>query len=181
MPRIALIVALLVPLGAVRAIQQPAETPSKPGRELARGQTVILGTYRWDIETNKQEPRPGLDVWWEQFRSGDQYLTPMAGASLFVVENADFDKLTRDDLAKLKFGHDRLSNAVLLVNVVVAVRTVEGNLAKLKVIGYRDSHDLSFEEAKLIPPNHPTRTGPNIPKRHLEVSWVLYEKIGPAR
>jgi hypothetical protein len=81
----------------------------------------------------------------------------------------------------LKFGHDRLPNTVLKPNAVVALRTVEGNLAKLKVIGYRDSHDFSFDEAKLIPIGHLTRTRPNVPKRHLEVAWVLYEKVGPAR
>ena len=54
--------------------------------------------------------------------------------------------------------------------LVFAVRTGEGNFAKLKVIGYRDSHDFSFEDAKYIPPDLKTfvLSRPKIADRHLE-------------
>ena len=46
------------------------------------------------------------------------------------------------------------------------------------MIGYRDSHDFSFESAKLIPADRRavTVSRPNIPNYHLELRWVLWEK-----
>lgn len=60
------IVLMSVSVAAGHAVQEkPRER-----RELSRGQTVILGAYSWDIETNSQRGPARMGVWWEQVRAG---------------------------------------------------------------------------------------------------------------
>ena len=61
---------------------------------------------------------------------------------------------------------------------VVALRTNEGNFAKLKVVMYRELHDFSFPEAKLLDAEWKAFVlkRPNTKNYHLEVEWVLYRK-----
>ena len=116
---------------------------------------------------------------WEQIGPDKQYLMPLAGAGLVLLADLDFDKLTRDDLAKVKFGRDGLANTLLVPGAIVGVRTVEGNLAKVKVVQHTNS-----PVARAVPTPSSRRAAegqPGSPKRHLEVVWVLYEKGGPAR
>ena len=68
-----------------------------------------------------------------------------------LVVDVPFEKLSGDDLRKLTYQSDAISNTSLKPGTVLAVRTSEGNFAKLKIFGYRDSHDFSFDDAKFIP------------------------------
>jgi hypothetical protein len=143
------------------------------------GQTVILGTWTWDIETNKQGNKKGADVWWEQVTDKERFLVPQNGAGLIVVLGKKaFDKITQVDLAALSYSDKKLASDSLAPGTVVALRTTEGNLAKLKVVKYRELHDFSFPEAKLL--DEKTRAfflkHPNRKNYHIEVEWVLYRK-----
>ena len=178
-----LAIALCVVLHAQVPRPEPIVKPSgTPGRELARGQTVLLATFGWDIETDKQTGfgPSGPDVWWEQVRAGVQNLAPRGPFVRLakVTDPTDFEKLTFETASALPYSSDAIPNSFLLPGAMVAVITTEGNHAKLKVIGYRDSHDFSFESAKILAPDLRDRmtARPNIPKSHLEVSWVLWEK-----
>ena len=146
--------------------------------ELARGQTVILGTYFWDVEANTQQRSETTDVFWQQVRPGVQNLEPRYPAGLAIVTDVPFEKISRDYLKTLKYSVTPIPNTSLKPGTVLGLRTTEGNFAKLKVVGYRSSHDFSFESAKLIPPERQAdmRARPIVESRHLEVSWVLYEK-----
>src|SRR5262249_51173321 len=53
--------SLLAFVAAV-ALAVPARGDEKQGDEPTKGQTVILGTWTWDIETNKQGVDQGADV-----------------------------------------------------------------------------------------------------------------------
>jgi hypothetical protein len=153
--------------------------------EPVKGQTVILGTWTWDIETNKQGGDvKGVDVRWEQATATEQYLVPLNGAGLIVFDKKkEFEKITREDLAELKYSDEKLANDALAPGTVVALRTNEGNFAKLKVVKYRELHDFSFPEAKLL--NEAMKEfmlkSPNTKKYHIEVEWVLYRKAPPAK
>jgi hypothetical protein len=83
-----------------------------------------------------------------------------------------------DDLAALAYSSDPVPNSFLTPGAVVGLRTNEGNLAKLKVLGSRDSHDFSFEPAKSLPAALRTAMSarPNRPNYHLGISWVLWRK-----
>jgi hypothetical protein len=165
--------------------QQPSAAVQESGRELAKGRTVMLGTYFWDIETNTQDRKAVVDLFWQQVRFGAnglpphvQNLVPAPGAVLTLVVDVPFEEVSAQDLMKLKYGGDAVPNASLKPGTVLAVRTREGNFAKLKVIGYRDSHDFSFDDARFIPADQKTRllARSKIVDRHLEVSWVLFQK-----
>ena len=151
----------------------------KKGAEPAKGQTVILGTWTWDIETNKQGDLKGVDVKWEQATATEQFLVPLNGAGLIVLDKKKaFDKITRQDLATLQYSDKKVANDALTPGTVVALRTNEGNFAKLKVLKYRALHDFSFPEAKLLREDWKqfVLQKPNTKNYHLEVEWVLYRK-----
>jgi hypothetical protein len=168
---------------------QVAEQQKSP-REIAHGQTVLLGTFAWEIETDSQQgfgPQ-GPDVSWDQVRVGEQYLTPLGthsgGAKLArVTTSKAFDALTVDDLLPLTFSTDRMSGTDLKPGVILALRTTEGNLAKLKVVGYRSTHDFSFGSAKYIAPERRAwmLSRPNVDHYHLELAWLLWEIKPPAK
>ena len=168
------IVLTSVDVAAGHAVQ---EKPREP-RELSRGQTVILGTYSWDIETNSQRGPARMDVWWEQVRTGVQFLVPQAGAGFGIVNDVPFDKLGQAELSKLRYIPERLPNTALSRGTIFGLRTSEGNFARVQVVGYRDSHDFSFESAQIIPEDRRALglKRPNVKNYHLEVSWVLFEK-----
>ena len=144
-----------------------------------KGQAVILGTWTWDIETNMQGgDTKGVDIWWEQVTAKKQFLVPKNGAGLIVLTKGAFDKITRKDLKDLAYSEKKLGSESLTPDTVVALRTNEGNFAKLKVVKYRALHDFSFPEAMYL--DERTRkfflTRPNTKNYHIEVEWVLYKK-----
>src|SRR5262249_23805039 len=147
----------------------------KPRAAPAKGKTVLLGTWGWNADTDQQKDPKGPDVWWQ--RSGGQgYLVPRGKAGLAVVADKAFDKLTREDLAALKYTPDKIAGKTLTPGTVLALQTNQGNFAKLKVVGYRDSDDFSFPEAKFLSEDRRERLKKNPTKDyHLEVEWVLYK------
>jgi len=147
------------------------------GSQAMKGQTVILGTWRWDIETNKQGDTNGTDVWWAHETEKESFLVPQNGAGLVVLGKKEFDKITRENLAALKYSDEKLAKELLSPGTVVAMRTNEGNFAKLKVVKYRELHDFSFPDAKFLEKGMKERflKEPNR-NYHIEVKWVLYLK-----
>jgi hypothetical protein len=150
----------------------------KKGEETTKGQTVILGTWTWNIEKNKLGAKEDADVYWEQATAQDQYLVPKGQAGLAVIDNKSFDKITREDLKSLKYSDKKLSNLSLTPGTVLALRTNQGNFAKLRVVKYRQLHDFTFPEAKLLDKQWKEHVleDQNRKNYHLEVEWVLYSK-----
>jgi hypothetical protein len=151
------------------------------GSQAMKGQTVILGTWKWDIETNMQGDKieKRADVWWAHETEKKSFLVPQNGAGLVVLGKKAFDKITRENLAALKYSDKKLAKQLLSPGTVVAMRTNEGNFAKLKVLKYRDLHDFSFPDAKFLEKETKERflkEEPNIRNYHIEVKWVLYWK-----
>jgi hypothetical protein len=165
-------------LVAALTLAVSGRSDEKKEDEPTKGQTVILGTWTWDIETNKQGDEKGVDVKWEHATAKEQFLVPLNGAGLVVLDRKEFDKITREDLAALKYSDKKLAYDSLAPGTVVALRTNEGNFAKLKVVKYRELHDFSFPEAKLL--DEKMRDfllkHPNTKNYHIEVEWVLYRK-----
>ncbi len=86
--------------------------------------------------------------------------------------------MTREDLAGLAYLAKKLARDSLTPGTVLALRTTEGNFAKLRVVGYRSCHDFSFPEAKLLSAEWRANglKTPDQQNYHLEVEWVLYRK-----
>ena len=147
--------------------------------EPAKGHAILLGTYTWDIETNKQGGVKGEEsLQWEIDNEENQFLAPQNGAGLVVLGKRAFDKISREDLANLKYSDKKVANTSLTPGTVLALRTKEGNYVKLRVVGYREAHDFSFPEAKLRDAKSRAllQKRPNMKNYNMEVEWVLYQK-----
>ena len=168
----------LMALVATVTAEAFGQSDEKKGDGPVKGRTVILGTWAWEIETNKLGNTKRADVWWEQVNDKDQFLVPQNGAGLVVLGRKDFDKITQEDLGALKYSDKKVANESLAPDTVVALRTKEGDFAKLKIIRYRELHDFSFPEAMLLDAKRRASflKQPNRKSYHLEVEWVLYRK-----
>ncbi len=82
-----------------------SQEKASSAKELAHGQTVIMGTWSWDIEIDRQNNfnASGPDVWLEQRRVGP-HLVPMGKAALAPITTAKaFAQLAHDEVADAKF------------------------------------------------------------------------------
>jgi hypothetical protein len=151
----------------------PLEGQPKPKR------TVIPGTWTWAIQTNKLGDKRS-DLWWCHQTETEWYLVPRNGAALKVL-TTPFEKVDLNYLKAVKYSQERVpgsdNNNVLLPGTVLAVRTANGDFAKLKVIRYYKLHDFTFpgsevlkDQWKLFTLQRPDRDFYNI-----EVEWIFYK------
>jgi hypothetical protein len=158
------------------AAPAPQVKPATPKKDegVARGQTVVLGTWTWDIAKNTQGG--GGDVWWEQVTETERNLVFRGGAGWAIVKGKAFEKVGVADLRKAIYSREKLPGTSLRPGTVVAIRTRTGGYAKVKVVRYRELHDTSFPEARHLRPEwiRFARTRPNTREYHLEVQWVLF-------
>jgi len=170
----------LLALVATVTLAVYGQSNENEGDQPAKGQTVILGTWAWDIETDQQGSMNGrrADVWWEQVTEKEQFLVPLNGAGLVLLSDKVFEMITQEDLATLKYSYNSVANESLASGAVVALKTEKGNFAKLKVVKYRELHDFSFPEAKHMSAGWKAFVlkKPNRENYHLEVEWELYQK-----
>ena len=137
-----------------------------------------MGTWYWDIESNKQGRIPGSDLWWEQVDNDQQFLVPLGGTGVTLLERKDFDAIGVADLKNIKYGRCPVENVKFGPDSILAVKTAEGNYVKIRIVGYRELHDLSFADAQygyrswfafLL-------TRPNRSNYHLEVDWMVFPR-----
>lgn len=165
--------SFVVNVGAQKQEADPSSFTS-----VETGQTVIMGTWTWDIETNSQGPSPNLDVWWQQVNKVDQFLVPKFRTSMAVIKDKNYELVDVDDLFGAEFAKRPIRNTLLTPGAVLAMKTTEGNFAKIKVIGYRDLHDFSFVDARFARESwkYFIWNSPNRPNYHLEIEWTLYRR-----
>ena len=149
----------------------------------AAGQTVLLGTYIWDADADAFPASERLsgktgDIWWRQERLDKQSLVPLGNTLIIEVRDRDFAGLTVEDLKVLRYSPKPIANDRIVPGAIIALRTSEGNYAKLRVVGYRPLHDFSFKEAVVLDACWKTFVlkKSNKENYHLEVEWVLYTK-----
>lgn len=146
--------------------------------------TILLGTYIWDIETDSFPVTRNYnnltksDIWWQQINRTRQQLVPRNCAAFAIVREKQFEELTLEDLQNLRYSFKPVSNEHLQIGAVVAMRTAEGNFAKLRVNGYRALHDFSFKEAEILRESWKAFVlgHENRENYHLELEWVLFKK-----
>lgn len=163
------------------AMQAQTKLEASSFSQVASGQTVLLGTYFWDAETDSF-PSYGSaeilkgDIWWQQHNETEQSLVPRNGALIAEVRDKDFSELTIEDLKTLPYTRTPVSNENLVPGAVIAIRTAEGSFVKLRVVGYRALQDFSFKETLFLRENWKTLalSKKNTEKYHLEVEWALY-------
>ncbi len=143
--------------------------------------TVLLGTYYWDVESDKQGDVHAADFFWEQVTDTERYLVPMSGAKARLVPHGDFDKIDPVFIKGAGLSSEKISGSDrgrdLVPGAVVVFRTAEGNLGKLKVEKYRALHDFSFPEAAHLSEDWRTSVlgQPDQEMYHLQVRWRLFQ------
>ena len=152
--------------------------PAEP--ETETGETTILGTWSWNVETDTLVRSSNTDFCWVHVTSTERYLLPINGAQAAVVTGRSFDEIDSAFVNSLTLSSQKLSGSdvgsVLTPGAVIAFRTSEGNKGKLRIEGYRALHDFSFPEASYMDEGWKSYalTKPNIEKYHLHVKWCLF-------
>ena len=147
---------------------------------IARRETVIPGTWNWDLETETLGGGPSADLWWEHVSDTHRFLVAKNGAGIAVVPDQGFSEIDLDYLrSKVEYG-ERVEGSddknLLAPGAIIAVRTAEGNYGKLKVSRYFSLHDFDFPGSNVLRPAWKRFAKTNIDRGnyHLDFDWVLY-------
>jgi hypothetical protein len=133
-----------------------------------------------NIETNKLGRLESSDLSWSQQTATERYLEPINGAAMKILTEP-FDKIDLTYLKGVQLTKDKISgsdnNNFLQPGTVLAVRTVNGNFAKLKVTRYYKLHDFTFPGSEVLNQGwkESVLQSPNRDYYHIEVEWVLYK------
>ena len=137
--------------------------------------SVLPGDFTWDLESNQFGGRnPGIDVWLSHTDPENSVLRPVNDTGMVVLRR-EFGQLTREDLVGAAYHHRTIPLNKLTPGTVFAMKTLDGNFAKLRVIRYRSRHDVDFDEARHLS-NEWLRAAfaeEDDPQFHLEMEWVL--------
>lgn len=139
--------------------------------------TTILGTWTWDVESNRLGDRSDADFWWEQVTDTDRYLVPLNGAKTAIVEGQTFERIDAAYVRRVALSQEKIAGGVLKPGAIVVFRTAKGRLGKLQVVGYEALHDFDFPEAAYLPEDWKryALSKPNTLVYHLQVRWTLLE------
>jgi len=112
-----------------------------PAVVVSSGTTVLKGTWTFNLENGVQGGSAGVDIWWEQQTTVKRRMTPRNGAGISLLGAVGYGTVTPAVLQGLPYsatpinGSNNSSNQ-LTNGVVFAVRTAEGNYAKVQVVAY---------------------------------------------
>ncbi|HEU5065264.1 MAG TPA: hypothetical protein VFT86_05185 [Gaiellaceae bacterium] len=107
---------------------------------VSSGTGTIPGTFLFDVDSGAVT-QTGADLFWRQRTEVLRQMEPQGTATLVNLGVRDFDSLTGDQLSKLTYtstpipGNADRSNQ-LVNGDVFAVRSTDGNFAKVKVVSY---------------------------------------------
>lgn len=139
--------------------------------------TVLLSTYKWDIESNQLRGTPNCDFWWQFASPTESYLVPVNGAKAAIVEAETFELVDAVGVRNIALSETKLPQKSLRPGTIVAFVTAEGGAGKLQVLGYKSSHDFNFPEAANLSESRRAWAlgGTNIVECHLQVRSILLE------
>lgn len=148
------------------------------------GTTVIPGNAAWDAETDSMvhsSDTPSADLWWEMVSETQRYLIPCNDARAAVAKHKSYEEITGRHLERWHMPREKLSGSDgddrLQPGTVIAFRTAEGTLGKLRIVGFRPLHDLSFPEAGVYTEAWKAEAAnrPNYERYHIEIEWTLFQ------
>ena len=116
---------------------------------VSSGTATLKGTFTFDLDTGVQGGvGPAFDIWWEQQTNVLRQMVPVNSAGIVNIGVTDFTSITPQTLKGLTYsstpipGNNDPSNK-LVPGDVFAVRTNQGNYAKVRVISY--GYDLQIQ------------------------------------
>ena len=119
----------------------PSLAPPTGAPPVSTGQGVLRGTYTFDLDTGTEGASSGADIWWQQMTATERQMTPYGGATIAYLGQVDFDALGPGALATAAYSNGSIRADVhgpnhLTPGAVFAVRTTNGNHAKVQVLAY---------------------------------------------
>lgn len=165
--------------GALQGCKKQNDSSAVPWKS---GTTVIGGNLGWDAEADRVlDPRAATaDLWWELISETRSGLTPVNGATIAIIKNANYDRIGPDVIRRTRMAPQRLEGSstddTLTPGAVVVFRTSDGTLGKLQVVAYHPLHDLSFPGAAAYPDSWKQEAlrRPNYERFHIEIKWSLF-------
>ena len=120
-----------------------------PAVVVSSGTTTLKGTFTFDLDTGVEGgPSANVDIWWDQQTAVLRQMVPQNGAGILDLGVANFGAITANNLEFLPYtttpivGNNDASNK-LVTGDVFAVRTNQGNFAKVQVLAY--GYDLQIQ------------------------------------
>ena len=118
----------------------------RTGTTVSSGTAILKGTFSFDFDTGAESTpgdplAPPFDVFWEQQTAVLRRVDAISPAQIVNLGVVDFHSITADTLANLAYsttpidGNNDPTNQ-LVTGDVFAVRTNQGNYAKVKVLSY---------------------------------------------
>jgi hypothetical protein len=130
--------------------------PWRPAPEAGQQSALLRATRTIDLETGK-EGTPQDDLHWGMAPGELPFLGTREGAQIAPAGGARWEDMNLAQLARLSYAANQYSawgtDALVHPGAVFAVRTAEGNFAKLRIAGLGSDHELRLEW-KLYP--HPS-------------------------
>ena len=138
------------------------------------GTTVIPAAFSWDAESDAVADGADGDLRWEHVGPTERYLVPVNGTEAAVVKYRGYEQVDGTFLERWHMPKDRMpagdAEGVLAPGAVVAFRTAQGALGKLKIVGFSSPDAQGGDE-----PAGATRAE----HCHLEIAWTLFQSQQP--
>jgi hypothetical protein len=135
-------VVLLIIIGVVVFLLVRGDG-GRSARPIATGTGTITGTFHFDVDVNRftEAASRTSDLFWQQQTAVLRQMVPENGATLVNLGVRDFDSITGVELSELRYSTAPIPGNALGTNLLVpgdvfAVRSTEGNFAKVKVVTY---------------------------------------------
>lgn len=143
---------------------------------VSEGEATIQGTYFFDLDNGEHSDRgegfddePGMDIWWRQRTDTEREMTPGNGAEIANLGVVGFGSVSSAEIQDLSYsdepinGNDDDTNQ-LVDGDVFAVRTTQGNLAKVEVLDYGYDLRIRWRTYELSSPYQVLGTGYDRPE-----------------
>ena len=129
------------------------------GQIISSGQTILEGTRRFDFDTGTQSTVPGgtnWDVFWHMHTSVERSMDPVHGAQIVYLGGISYTNLSAAELQALTYGGAPIngsnnSSNLLTNGAVFAVRTNQGNYAKVQVVHYDRDITIRWRTYHILP------------------------------
>lgn len=122
--------------------------PWKADAEVGAHSALVRPTFTVDLESGKQGP-PGGDLHWGMQARDQPYLAAYREALITPAGSARWEKMDAAYLARLSYASNQYSawgpDAPVKKGAVFAVRTREGNFAKVRVLNIGRRYDMKLE------------------------------------
>ncbi len=151
---------------------------SQESHDKVKGETVIPGTWDWDIEKNMIGENGQTDIWWRFYKNSKGMLECLNGSKVTIIKKLDYEQIDLPTLTGLNYHKELKIKTAYTPGMILGIITSERNYAKVKIIGFKALHDFAFKNANSLPSDWKEYAlkHDNILNYHLVVEWVLYKK-----